>query len=532
MNHSRKTKTQIFSWLLSCFILLAACSAVHFRNQYENINSLIHQKDSILKKSFLKAHLKNGQVCVLETSWSYDYTQAYIHGTGIRYDFNRSKIAEGPITILIDSVALFETNTYPKGRIAAMTVITALDALLLIPCLGIPKACFGSCPTFYLEGGKNSAIPDAEGFSNAICPKLEYGDIDALGEWEKGSANISLTMRNEALETHCINELKLFAFPKQMDEKIYHTRDDHFYQCKGIIPVTSAFASEGDITSLLHNPDRNERFSLADDHHLSSKEEIHLEFDVRENGSRKGLVLNFRQSLMTTYFIYSALGYMGDQVSDILSAIETGKVSTDLLESGIYKELGDIEVYQYQEETKKYIHLGRFYETGPIAINQQILPLEEELAASAIRLKLVLNKGLWRLDYAGLTSIDCRVEPLVLHPTGVLRTNQAQPQALLKLQDPTEYLVSLPGQEYTISYTLPWTDRQYDLFLYSKGYYLEWMRAKWITDKNLSRLDQMMSRPVQYLKDQTREYKKYESQMEEIFWNSKINTNSIGHEHQ
>lgn len=413
-----------------------------------------------------------------------------------------------------------------------MTVITALDALLLIPCLGIPKACFGSCPTFYLEGGNNSAIPNAEGFSNAICPKLEYGDIDALGELEKGKANITLTMRNEALETHCINELKLLAFPKQMGEKIYHTRGDHFYQCHGIMPLKRAFSTEGDITPLLNKPDGTERFSLADEHHLSSKEEIYLEFDAQENGTRPALVFHFRQSLMTTYFIYSALGYMGDQVSDILSAIETGTVSTDLLESGIYKELGDIEVYQYQEETKKYIHLGGFYETGPIAINQQILPLEEDHAPSAIRLKLVLNKGLWRLDYAGLTSIDCSVEPLVLHPTGVFRMNQAQPHALLNLQDPAEYMVSLPGQEYTISYTLPWTDREYDLFLYSKGYYLEWMRAKWITDKNLSRLDQMMKRPVQYLQEQTREYKKYESEMEEIFWNSKININSIGHEHQ
>lgn len=96
MNHSHKTETQIFPWLLSCFILLAACGAAHFRNQYDNINNLLHQKDRILKKSFLKAHLKNGQVCVLETSWSYDSTQAYIHGTGIRYDFNRSKLTEGP----------------------------------------------------------------------------------------------------------------------------------------------------------------------------------------------------------------------------------------------------------------------------------------------------------------------------------------------------------------------------------------------------------------------------------------------------
>jgi len=64
---------------------------------------------------------------------------------------NRAIIAEGPLSVFIDSVAIFETNRSPKERIAGMAIITALDALLGILCITTPKACFGSCPTFYFN---------------------------------------------------------------------------------------------------------------------------------------------------------------------------------------------------------------------------------------------------------------------------------------------------------------------------------------------------------------------------------------------
>jgi len=56
---------------------------------------------------------------------------------------------------------------------------------------------------------------------------------------------------------------------------------------------------------------------------------------------------------MTTYFIYSALGYMGDQAGNIFAALETGAITPHKIESGIFKELGTIEVYLFSEKSKK-----------------------------------------------------------------------------------------------------------------------------------------------------------------------------------
>jgi hypothetical protein len=59
---------------------------------------------------------------------------------------------------------------------------------------------------------------------------------------------------------------------------------------------------------------------------------------------------------------------------------------------------------------------------------------------------------------------------------------------------------------------------------YSKGYYLEWMRQHWLKDKNLIKLQQMVNNPYKFLKQEAKNYKQYETTMEQEFWNSKIDT--------
>ena len=84
------------------------------------------------------------------------------------------------------------------------------------------------------------------------------------------------------------------------------------------------------------------------------------------------------------------------------------------------KELGGIDVYVFNTETDKWEYQGSFNETGPIAINKQLMPLETNPCADHVRVKLILNKGLWRLDYAALTNIKSKAEPVELTPSDVL----------------------------------------------------------------------------------------------------------------
>ena len=73
----------------------------------------------------------------------------------------------------------------------------------------------------------------------------------------------------------------------------------------------------------------------------------------------------------------------------------------------------------------------------------------------------------------------------------------------------------MPGDEYKFNFNLPEQNNDYELFLYSKGYYLEWMREHWIKDQNLLKLREMVVKPQKFLKQEAGNYKQYEKVIEQ-----------------
>jgi hypothetical protein len=230
---------------------------------------------------------------------------------------------------------------------------------------------------------------------------------------------------------------------------------------------------------------------------------------------------------MTTYFIYSAMGYMGDEVGDFFAKIETEKSLGNKLNKGIKKELGNIDVYVFDERANKWMYRAGFNETGPIAINRQIIPLCIANSGPTMKIKLVLNKGFWRIDYAALANIKRRVTPLEINPSSILNKGVLDERALREIRSPDRPLISMPGSRYTFNFRLPRADTEYEMFLCSRGYYLEWMRERWIKDKDPVKLKQMVDEPKNYLQEEARNYKRYEATMEQEFWGSKIDSRSF-----
>jgi hypothetical protein len=518
--------------LLTVLLLLATVTLFHAckttsvnRNSYRSANALIHQTEQLKTKPFLKAHMKNGDVFILTESWELDTAHLLVLGSGTRYDLNRAKVKEGMHRLPVDSVLIFETNdkiiNSEDGRVAALSILTGLDVALGIFCLTNPKACFGSCPTFYIENHDYIHHSDAEGFSNAISPSMEYSDIDALDNAPLISNTFVLRMKNEALETHCVKSLQLIAAPRAEGQRVFHARDNSFYRSNHLLVPSSVRHAEDDVTALFAKADREEWFSLADPQNMASKEELFFEFDAHDFEGSAGVLVHFRQTLMTTFLIYNAMGYMGDQVSDIFAAIEANSQTREQLNRGIHGELGEIDLFMWDEAKNGWIFQGGLYETGPIAINKQIVPLKNEISGQKIKLKFVLNKGLWRIDHVALANIAEKVEPIVLNPTLVKESGSESTSALAALISNERHLISMPGDVYSIFYELP-DNEDYELFLNSRGYYLQWMRESWLRDKDLLTLRQMIRKPAKYLKNQAANYKAYEKTMEEAFWGSRI----------
>jgi hypothetical protein len=183
-------------------MLMQVCRTYYFHANYQDVNKLLHESKEIQTKPYLKAHLINGGIYILRDTWEVDSNEVILSGNGILYDYNRNKIFEGQISIPIDSVAIFETNqkvdVHKSARIAALTIIAVADVTLGVICFTNPKACFGSCPSFYINEKSKIHYADAEGFSNAISPSLECFDIDALNNHPITGNVFSLTMKNEA----------------------------------------------------------------------------------------------------------------------------------------------------------------------------------------------------------------------------------------------------------------------------------------------------------------------------------------------
>jgi hypothetical protein len=509
----------------------SGCGKFYFRSEYKNANELLHDSRLLSTKPFLKAHYKNGNVCVLYDTWQITNSGDVVQGKGTLYDFNRRRMFDGNYSIAVDSVAIFESNVKidnpEAGRVAALTVLIGIDGLFGLICLSNPKACFGSCPTFYVNPNDQFHYSDAEGFSSAISPNMEYGDIDALRVTSSRQQNFTIFMKNEALETHCIKDIKLLAYPIQEGQSVFQTNHDAFLRCGKSHHPVKAIGEEGDVTDLLSVDDRLERFSLTDPKNLSSKEEIYISFDQLNHGKKYGLLIDFRQTLLTTFLIYNAIGYMGDEVGDFFARIERGENVQQKLKSGIMKELGEIEVHVWDDKAGDYVYQGGLFETGPIAINRQLVPFEIQPSKGNMKLKLVLNKGLWRIDCTKLVELQTEVQPIVIIPSKIFKQDSTGGTQLHLDDLKKQHLVSLPSDLYEWTFNLPDPNQDYQLFLYSKGYYLEWMRSSWLKDKNLLLLRKIIENPAAYLKDQARQYKIYEQHMEHEFWGSRIDIKSI-----
>ena len=387
-------------------------------------------------------------------------------------------------------------------------LLASVDIGVEIACLINPKVCFGSCPTFYQNASDHLFKSDAEGFTNAILPSLEHRDIDALpAVMQPGEEHI--VMKNEALETHNINEVVLFAVPKEPGSEVMHTVDDGFLRVeKGPVAQVS---KAGQLLDLVAERDEAEWFELANEEDLAAKTQLSVQFQA-EPGTQYGVKLVYRQTLMSTFLFYGTLENMGADYGRRMAIMNhSDKQKHWLLEGGIMQHLGSIEVKDAQGNL-----LGAFSETGPIAVNTQLLPIGENDG----QLQIELTQGLWRIDALEIVKIKERVEPTLHSVTRIVRDQRDRPEEVALMHNDSKHLVSMPGDTRELFFE-PLAAPSH-VFLASKGFYLEWTRTAWNDEGNPRALRKMLLHPRQYLRDEAPVYKAYEAEMEAKFWASKI----------
>ncbi len=501
-------------------LLLAGCQGSHLERQLyspESFSKFTRREATELKSAspYLKAHMKNGNSYVL-SSWDTDKEGVTIFGDGILFGPMRDALHHGHFTVGLDSIALLETNVIKSsGAITALTIFTGITAAVTVVCLTNPKACFGSCPTFYVSDGDTSRL-QAEGFSSSISPSLEATDVDALFRARPAGREVTVEMKNEALETHVVHHVDLLAVPRREGCRVFATSDNRFWESALQLPPASARGPEGDCLSAILKFDNRERFSEADGRYLAAKETLAFQFHVQPD-RKYGLVVGCRQTLLPTYLLYQTFACMGHEAGYWLAQIERKDVNMG--HSGMAGLIGGIEA-SVQGTGGSWQAFGQVDEHGPLAADVHLLPLPGSLDTT-VNIELRMAKGAWRIDYVALAELSGPVLPIRVPPSSVFREGHKDAEAYAKLIDPDQHLVTLPGDSYTLHYELPGEHADYELFLESRGYYLEWMRKEWMQEQNPVLLAQMFLDPKSALEQLAPEFKHVEQSMEDCFWRSR-----------
>ena len=438
----------------------------------------------------VKAHLLDGSTVIYRDGATVD--QRTVQGQGYRYDLTlRDSTLVSAISL--DSIVGMEAfeQTTNTGASLVMTLLATAGGLALVG--GAAVAIFGSCPTFYTDSA-GSAQLQAEGFSYSIAPIFESRDIDRLRITQAADGTLRLEVRNEALETHYINQLELLEAVHDADETALVDELNRIVVLGPTIPFRHAIDMRGtDVTDVLSQHDgavyRTDARTMRHAEIGDLDDWITLSAPAPAADS-VAIVLRLRNSLLNTTLLYDVmLGEPGARSLDWVGQ-DLKQVGPALDVAQWYQQRMGMNVAVSDGFTYRVIAHVR--DTGPIAW-KDVAIVVPVLTRDSVRVRLTFPKDNWRIDQVAVAAQVRRTNPEIVRLVDVRDATAAtDTSALASLRNAdNRYLQTTPGQYFTAVFrasdTRPASADQHTFFLASQGYYIEWMRPGWLRAPGVER---------------------------------------------
>jgi len=417
-------------------------------------------------------HLRNGELLVA-SSWR-PGASGQVQGTGTRYSLEREVLSDGPFTLARDEIALVEVQrSQAVPSFLALGVVSTASAGMTVYCIAQPKACFGSCPTFYVTGPDGALTLQAEGFSTSVARRLEANDVDLLPEATPRNGYLELEVRNEAPETHYLRRVALDVVEGPAGTQV-HRLADGGYVALGP-PVAPRDAPD------LAAVDGIEQTLGSDGVDLAARASITLAHPP-VLARRAAVLLTARNSLMNTWVFYHLLARLGPEMGRFFAALERGDATALGALRGFDEALGGIDVW-VRQDGEAWCRIGTFGYLGPIAPVTQAIAFDIAHPDAGVEVRLDFARAHWRFDRVALAPVH--VEGLgatTLDPEVVGSSSTHDRDVVTRaLRGEGERAVTLPGDRIRLRFRVPEASpavsRSY--FVRSRGYYYEWAREAW-----------------------------------------------------
>lgn len=433
-------------------------------------------------KSPVKAHLKDGSTIVYEDGIHVQGNTLTARGNGQRVGALNEYLPLAPIPF--DSIVGLETFdreiNAPASVLVSAVTMTASFAVDVAAAVLI----FGSCPTIYADSAGKPAL-EAEIFARRISPLLEARDIDLLKTRGDSAGVITLDVRNEALETHYINHLELLEV--RHDPRTQVIPDEHgrpLVVSDFSAPASARDRAGRDVRATLARADRDvfttDSVTLARATGEDPGDYIELAFP-RPRGDSAVIGLELRSSLLNTVLLYDL----------ILGA--PGARSIDWLQRDMHRIVPMIQFGQWYRknfglrvavrEGHGWREIERHPTYGPVAWRRAatVVPVLEE---DSLRVRLSFTADEWRIDWVGVAADFMRPRPRLIGVTRVRSDNDSLATVAkrnLRAAD-DRYVRTQPGDRFWASFDVGPApkDSARTFLLASQGYYIEWIRGKWL----------------------------------------------------
>jgi hypothetical protein len=438
-------------------------------------------------QSPIKVHLVDGSIVVMPNGAV--IAVGRIAGSGMRYDptLRNATALDGGIPL--DSVVGVETydRVVNPGRTFLYSAVTTAASLVGAAAAAI--AIFGSCPTIYADSAGTPVLV-AESFSYSIAPLLARRDVDRLRLVDDATGVVRLDIRNEALESHYIDQLELLEARHAPNEIVYPLPHGGFIGARTLAEAASVRDRAGrDLRDVVARAD--ERPFATDSAtlvraSLGGPAEDYIDVVVPRPRGRDSVAifLRARSSLLTTMLFYDQmLAGQGASALDFVGR-DLGRVTKVAQLANWYVNNLGVRVSVLTHGGRNGQQVARLVDFGPAAWRDVAVVVPATSDDDSVHVRITFLADELRVDRLLVSSdvrpIETRAVPLsrVVAGDGALRPDARD--ALRRADD--QNLQTWPGQHFVAEFDVgrPSPNERRTYFIASLGYYIEWMRAGWL----------------------------------------------------